>query len=273
MSKREWSTIKEYEDIRFEFFEGIAKITIDRQEVYNAFRPQTNFEMLDAINICRERSDIGVVVLTGAGDKAFCSGGDQKVRGNAGYIGEDGVPRLNILDVQRTIRTMPKPVVAMVAGYAIGGGHVLHVVCDLTIAADNAKFGQTGPKVGSFDGGLGSSYLARIVGQKKAREIWYLCRQYDARQALDMGLVNTVVPLEDLEEETLSWCRQMLRHSPLALRCLKASLNADCDGQMGLLDLAGNATLLYYMSEEAKEGKNAFVEKRAPDFSKFPRLP
>ena len=187
--------------------------------------------------------------------------------------GEDGVPRLNILDVQRTIRTMPKPVVAMVAGYAIGGGHVLHVVCDLTIAADNAKFGQTGPKVGSFDGGLGSSYLARIVGQKKAREIWYLCRQYDARQALDMGLVNTVVPLEDLEEETLSWCRQMLRHSPLALRCLKASLNADCDGQMGLLDLAGNATLLYYMSEEAKEGKNAFVEKRAPDFSKFPRLP
>jgi naphthoate synthase len=195
------------------------------------------------------------------------------VRGDAGYVGDDGVPRLNILDVQRKIRTLPKPVVAMVAGYAIGGGHVLHVVCDLTIAADNARFGQTGPKVGSFDGGLGSSYLARIVGQKKAREIWYLCRQYDAQQALDMGLVNTVVPLDQLEEETLKWCREMLQHSPLALRCLKASLNADCDGQMGLLDLAGNATLLYYMSEEAQEGKNAFVEKRKPDFSKFPRLP
>lgn len=229
--------------------------------------------MLHAFNAAHEDPKVGVVILTGEGPDAFCSGGDQKVRGNAGYIGDDGVPRLNILDVQRTIRTMPKPVVAMVAGYAIGGGHVLHIVCDLTIAADNARFGQTGPKVGSFDGGLGSSYLARIVGQKKAREIWYLCRQYDAQQALDMGLVNTVVPLEKLEEETLSWCRQMLQHSPLALRCLKASLNADCDGQMGLLDLAGNATLLYYMSEEAKEGRNAFVGKRTPDFSKYPRLP
>lgn len=271
----QWTTAREYTDIKYETTDNgsIAKITINRPHVRNAFRPLTVHEMLNALNAAHEDPKVGVVILTGEGPDAFCSGGDQKVRGNVGYIGEDGVPRLNILDVQRTIRTMPKPVVAMVAGYAIGGGHVLHVVCDLTIAADNAKFGQTGPKVGSFDGGLGSSYLARIVGQKKAREIWYLCRQYDARQALDMGLVNTVVPLEDLEEETLSWCRQMLRHSPLALRCLKASLNADCDGQMGLLDLAGNATLLYYMSEEAKEGKNAFVEKRAPDFSKFPRLP
>ena len=271
----QWTTAREYTDIKYETTDNgsIAKITINRPHVRNAFRPLPVHEMLNALNAAHEDPKVGVVILTGEGPDAFCSGGDQKVRGNAGYIGEDGVPRLNILDVQRTIRTMPKPVVAMVAGYAIGGGHVLHVVCDLTIAADNAKFGQTGPKVGSFDGGLGSSYLARIVGQKKAREIWYLCRQYDARQALDMGLVNTVVPLEDLEEETLSWCRQMLRHSPLALRCLKASLNADCDGQMGLLDLAGNATLLYYMSEEAKEGKNAFVEKRAPDFSKFPRLP
>lgn len=270
-----WTTAREYTDIKYETTDdgSIAKITINRPHVRNAFRPQTVHEMLNALNAAHEDPKVGVVILTGEGPDAFCSGGDQKVRGNAGYIGEDGVPRLNILDVQRTIRTMPKPVVAMVAGYAIGGGHVLHVVCDLTIAADNAKFGQTGPKVGSFDGGLGSSYLARIVGQKKAREIWYLCRQYDAQQALDMGLVNTVVPLEKLEEETLSWCRQMLQHSPLALRCLKASLNADCDGQMGLLDLASNATLLYYMSEEAKEGRNAFVEKRAPDFSKFPRLP
>jgi naphthoate synthase len=214
-----------------------------------------------------------VLIITGYGDKAFCSGGDQKVRGDAGYLGDDGVPRLNILEVQKRIRSLPKPVIAMVAGYAIGGGHVLHVVCDLTIAADNAIFGQTGPKVGSFDGGLGSSYLARIVGQKKAREIWFMCRQYDAKQALDMGLVNTVVPLSKLEDETLNWARQILEHSPIALRCLKSALNADCDGQMGLLDLAGNATLLYYMSEEAKEGKNAFLEKRTPDFSKFPRLP
>ncbi len=269
-----WQTIKTFKDIKLEkTSDGIAKITINRPKVRNAFRPLTVKEMLEAFEIVHEDREVGVVILCGEGPLAFCSGGDQKVRGDAGYIGEDGVPRLNILDVQRKIRTIPKPVVAMVAGYAIGGGHVLHVVCDLTIAADNARFGQTGPKVGSFDGGLGSSYLARIVGQKKAREIWYLCRQYDAKQALDMGLVNTVVPLDQLEEETLKWCREMLQHSPLALRCLKSALNADCDGQMGLLDLAGNATLLYYMSEEGKEGKNAFVEKRKPDFSKFPRVP
>ena len=269
-----WTSIKEFTDIKLEKTDdGIAKITINRPEVRNAFRPLTVKEMLEAFEIVHEDPDVGVIILTGEGEKAFCSGGDQKVRGDAGYVGSDGVPRLNILDVQKKIRGIPKPVVAMVAGYAIGGGHVLHVVCDLTIAADNARFGQTGPKVGSFDGGLGASYLARIVGQKKAREIWYLCRQYDAQQALDMGLVNTVVPYEQLEEETLQWCREMLAHSPIALRCLKSALNADCDGQMGLLDLAGNATLLYYMSEEAKEGKNAFVEKRKPDFSKFPRLP
>ena len=229
--------------------------------------------MLSALDIVNENSEIGVLIITGSGDKAFCSGGDQKVRGDAGYVGDDGIPRLNILEVQKRIRSLPKPVIAMVSGYAIGGGHVLHVVCDLTIAADNAIFGQTGPKVGSFDGGLGSSYLARIVGQKKAREIWFMCRQYNAEQALEMGLVNTVVPLSNLEDETLDWARQILNHSPIALRCLKSALNADCDGQMGLLDLAGNATLLYYMSEEAKEGKNAFLEKRNPDFSKFPRLP
>jgi naphthoate synthase len=246
---------------------------LNRPEVRNAFRPLTVKELLLALELAHEDPAVGVIILTGAGDQAFCSGGDQKVRGEAGYVGEDGVPRLNILDVQKKIRSLPKPVIAMVAGYAIGGGHVLHVVCDLTIAADNARFGQTGPKVGSFDGGLGSSYLARIVGQKKAREIWYLCRQYDAAQALEMGLVNTVVPLERLEEETVAWAREILRHSPLALRCLKAALNADCDGQIGLLDLAGNATLLYYMSEEAQEGKQAFLEKRAPDFSKFPRVP
>ncbi|MEC8826306.1 MAG: 1,4-dihydroxy-2-naphthoyl-CoA synthase [Verrucomicrobiota bacterium] len=270
-----WISAHDFEDLRYEKTKDgqIAKITINRPEVRNAFRPQTVREMLVAFDLAHEDPDVGVVILTGEGDLAFCSGGDQKVRGHAGYVGDDGVPRLNILDVQKKIRSLPKPVVAMVAGYAIGGGHVLHVVCDLTIAAENARFGQTGPKVGSFDGGLGSSYLARIVGQKKAREIWYLCRQYDAQQALDMGLVNTVVPLEKLEEETIQWCREMLDHSPLALRCLKTALNADCDGQMGLLDLAGNATLLYYMSEEAKEGKNAFVEKRKPDFSKFPRVP
>lgn len=269
-----WTPIKSYTDIKLEkSSEGIAKITINRPEVRNAFRPLTVREMLDAFDIVHEDRDVGVIIMCGEGPLAFCSGGDQKVRGDAGYVGDDGVPRLNILDVQRKIRTLPKPVVAMVAGYAIGGGHVLHVVCDLTIAAENARFGQTGPKVGSFDGGLGSSYLARIVGQKKAREIWYLCRQYDARQALDMGLVNAVVPLDKLEEETVKWCREMLQHSPMALRCLKACLNADCDGQMGLLDLAGNATLLYYMSEEAQEGKKAFVEKRKPDFSKFPRYP
>ncbi len=273
-SAAQWTAIKTYKDILFERTEdGIAKITINRPEVRNAFRPQTVMELQDAFLEARENQSIGVVILTGAGDLAFCSGGDQKVRGDAGYVGSDGVPRLNILDVQKQIRQLPKPVVAMVAGYAIGGGHVLHIVCDLTIAADNAKFGQTGPKVGSFDGGLGSSYLARIVGQKKAREIWYLCRQYNAHQALDMGLVNHVVPLAELEMETVRWCREMLQHSPLALRCLKSCLNADCDGQMGLLDLAGNATLLYYMSEEAQEGRNAYVEKRSPDFSKFPRLP
>jgi naphthoate synthase len=269
-----WTTIKTFKDIKLEKTEdGIGKLTINRPEVRNAFRPQTVKEMLIALEMLHEDPDVGVIILCGEGPLAFCSGGDQKVRGDAGYIGEDGVPRLNILDVQRKLRTLPKPIVAMVAGYAIGGGHVLHVVCDLTIAADNAKFGQTGPKVGSFDGGLGSSYLARIVGQKKAREIWYLCRQYDAQEALDIGLVNKVVPLADLETETLQWCREMLQHSPLALRCLKAALNADCDGQMGLLDLAGNATLLYYMSEEAKEGKTAFVEKRKPNFKKFKRVP
>jgi naphthoate synthase len=241
--------------------------------VRNAFRPKTVVELLQAFDLAHQDPQVGVIILTGEGDLAFCSGGDQKVRGHAGYIGDDGVPRLNVLDLQKKIRSLPKPVVAMVAGYAIGGGHVLHVVCDLTIAADNARFGQTGPKVGSFDGGLGSSYLARIVGQKKAREIWFLCRQYGAQEALDMGLVNTVVPLAELEKETLKWCREMLAHSPLALRCLKSALNADCDGQMGLLDLAGNATLLYYMSEEGREGKQAFLEKRAPDFGKFPRVP
>lgn len=270
----EWISLKKFEDIKFEKTEdGIAKITINRPEVRNAFRPQTVFELQEAFHWVREDQSIGVVILTGEGHEAFCSGGDQKVRGTAGYVGGDGVPRLNILDVQKQIRQLPKPVVAMVAGFAIGGGHVLHVVCDLTIAADNARFGQTGPKVGSFDGGLGSSYLARIVGQKKAREIWYLCRQYDAKQAEDMGLVNTVVPLKDLEIETVQWCREMLAHSPMSLRFLKSCLNADCDGQMGLLDLAGNATMLYYMSEEGQEGRNAYVEKRKPDFSKFPRLP
>jgi naphthoate synthase len=265
---------KKYEDIRLERTDdGIAKVTINRPHVRNAFRPETVEELLDAFDQCRDDSSIGVVILTGQGDEAFCSGGDQKVRGHGGYVGGDGIARLNVLDLQKKIRSLPKPVVAMVAGYAIGGGHVLHVVCDLTLAAENAKFGQTGPQVGSFDGGLGSSYLARIVGQKKAREIWYMCRQYTADEALEMGLVNQVVPLKNLESETLKWCRQMLEHSPLALRCLKSALNADCDGQVGLLDLAGNATLLYYLSEEAKEGRDAFVEKRKPNFRKFSRLP
>ncbi len=268
-----WKPAREFQDILFETAEGIAKITINRPEVRNAFRPRTVKELIEAFEAAREDAEVGVVILTGAGDEAFCSGGDQRVRGNAGYVGEDEVPRLNVLDLQRQIRTLPKPVVAMVAGYAVGGGHVLHVICDLTIAAENARFGQTGPKVGSFDGGFGASYLARIVGQKKAREIWFLCRQYDARQALEMGLVNTVVPLERLEEETVSWCREMLSMSPMALRVLKASLNADCDGQTGLQELAGNATLLYYMSAEAQEGRDAYVQKRKPDFSKFPRLP
>lgn len=269
-----WKPIKQYEDIKFEKADdGIAKVTINRPHVRNAFRPETVIEMQDAFVICREDPSIGVVILTGEGKEAFCSGGDQKIRGNEGYVGNDGVARLNVLDLQKQIRSLPKPVIAMVAGYAIGGGHVLHVVCDLTIAASNARFGQVGPRVGSFDGGLGSSYLARIVGQKKAREIWFLCRQYSAEEALKMGLVNCVVPLDDLETETLKWCREILQLSPLALRCLKTALNADCDGQMGLLDLAGNATLLYYMTEEAQEGRQAFIEKRKPDFSQFARLP
>ncbi len=269
-----WIMVQTFEDILYEKCdEGIAKITINRPQVRNAFRPQTVSEMSEAFANARDDSSIGVVVLTGAGDKAFCSGGDQKVRGTGGYVDAAGVPRLNVLDLQRQIRTLPKPVIAMVAGYAIGGGHVLHLICDLTIAAENARFGQTGPRVGSFDGGFGASYLARIVGQKKAREIWFLCRQYDAIKALDMGLVNAVVPLDKLEEETLNWCREILQNSPMALRCLKAALNADCDGQSGLQELAGNATLLYYMSEEGQEGKQAFLEKRPPNFGKFRRYP
>jgi naphthoate synthase len=269
-----WKTIHQFEDIRYERTDdGIAKITINRPKVRNAFRPLTVEELKTAFDMARDDADVGVVILTGEGPEAFCSGGDQRTRGKAGYVDSKGVPRLNILDVQKQIRSLPKPVVAMVAGYAIGGGHVLHVVCDLTIAAENARFGQTGPRVGSFDGGLGSAYLARIVGQKKAREIWFLCRQYDAKQALEMGLVNTVVPLDQLEATTLQWCREMLALSPMALRCLKAAMNADCDGQIGLLDFAGNATLLFYMSEEAQEGRNAYVEKRKPRFDKFPRFP
>jgi naphthoate synthase len=271
--KPDWKPAGSFEDIRYEKAEGIAKLTIDRPEVRNAFRPETIFELRTAFEDVRNDPEIGVAILTGEGDLAFCSGGDQSVRGHGGYVGGDGVPRLNVLDLQRQIRTLPKPVVAMVAGYAIGGGHVLHMICDLTIAADNARFGQTGPRVGSFDGGWGASYMARIVGQKKAREIWFLCRQYDAQQALEMGLVNTVVPLERLEEETVQWCREILANSPLAIRMLKAALNADCDGQAGLQVLAGDATLLYYLTDEAKEGRDAFIEKRAPDFGKFPRLP
>ena len=274
MTNVSWSQALTFKDILYDKCdEGIARITINRPNVRNAFRPLTVSELAQAFTDARDDSSIGVVILTGSGDKAFCSGGDQKVRGVGGYVDESGVPRLNVLDLQRQIRTLPKPVIAMVAGYAIGGGHVLHMICDLTIAADNARFGQTGPKVGSFDGGYGASYMARIVGQKKAREIWFLCRQYDAVQALEMGLVNAVVPLDKLEEETLKWCREILQNSPLALRCLKAALNADCDGQAGLQELAGNATLLYYLSEEGREGKNAFLEKRPPNFSKFPRFP
>ena len=275
MSKKYWEMNGKFTDIRYEkAAEGIAKITINRPEVRNAFRPLTVREMRIALEEAREDTEIGVIILTGEGEKAFCSGGDQRVRGDAGYKdSETGHMRLNVLDFQREIRTCPKPVVAMVAGYAIGGGHVLHIMCDLTIAADNASFGQTGPKVGSFDGGYGSSYLARIVGQKKAREIWFLCRQYNAQQALEMGMVNTVVPLKNLEAETLAWSREMLQHSPMALRCLKSSLNADCDGQAGLQEMAGNATMLYYMSEEGQEGRNAYLEKRKPDFKKFTRRP
>ncbi len=269
----EWQTVKEYTDIIFEKGEGIGKITINRPEVRNAFRPETLFELIEAFTTCREDPEIGVVIFTGAGDKAFCSGGDQRVRGNGGYVGHDGVPRLNALELQKVIKYLPKPVIAMVAGYAIGGGHVLHMLCDLTIAADNARFGQTGPRVGSFDAGWGATYMARIVGHKKAREIWFLCRQYDAQQALDMGLVNTVVPLERLEEETIQWCREILENSPMALRFLKAAFNADTDGLAGLQELAGDATMLYYMTEEGKEGRDAYIEKRKPDFSRFPRLP
>ena len=270
----EWHKAGEFTDIVYEkCSDGIAKITINRPQVHNAFRPQTVMEMSRALNDARNDAYVGVIILTGMGEKAFCSGGDQKVRGTGGYVGDDGTPHLNVLDLQREIRTCPKPVVAMVAGWCVGGGHVLHMMCDLTIAAENAMFGQTGPRVGSFDGGWGASYMARIVGQKKAREIWFLCRFYNAKEALDMGLVNTVVPLQKLEAETVQWCREMLANSPLALRCLKAALNADCDGQAGLQELAGNATLLYYMTEEGREGKNAFLEKRRPDFSKFQRLP
>ncbi|WP_226580106.1 1,4-dihydroxy-2-naphthoyl-CoA synthase [Halobacillus litoralis] len=269
----DWVREREYEDIMYERFEGIAKITINRPEVRNAFRPHTVHELIDAFAYARDDSNVGVIVLAGAGDDAFCAGGDQKVRGHGGYVGDDQIPRLNVLDLQRLIRVIPKPVVAMVSGYAIGGGHVLHIVCDLTIAADNAIFGQTGPKVGSFDAGYGAGYLARIVGHKKAREIWYLCRQYGAKEAEEMGLVNTVVPLEELEAETVQWCREMLEKSPTALRFLKASLNADTDGLAGLQQMGGDATLLYYTTEEAKEGRDAFKEKRKPDFDQFPRFP
>lgn len=269
----DWVSAGSYTDIKYHKAEGIAKVTINRPEVRNAFRPLTVKEMMRAFEDAREDSRVGVIILSGEGEKAFCSGGDQRVRKEAGYAGDDGIHRLNVLDFQRQIRTCPKPVIAMVAGYAIGGGHVLHLVCDLTIAADNAIFGQTGPKVGSFDGGYGASYMARIVGQKKAREIWFLCRQYNAQQALDMGLVNTVVPYGKLEEVTVQWCREILANSPMAIRVLKSALNADCDGQAGLQELAGNATMLFYMSEEGQEGKNAFLEKRKPDFKKFTRRP
>jgi naphthoate synthase len=268
-----WKPNGDYEDILYHTSEGIAKITINRPEVRNAFRPTTLFELAEGFEVARNDPEVGVIVLTGAGDEAFCSGGDQRIRGDAGYIDPAGVPRLNVLDLQRQIRTLPKPVIAMVAGYAIGGGHVLHIVCDLTIAADNAVFGQTGPKVGSFDGGYGAGLLARMVGHKRAREIWYLCRQYSADEAYQMGLVNTVVPLDRLEEETVAWANEILEKSPLAIRLLKAAFNADTDGLAGIQQLAGDATLLYYMSEEAQEGKSAFLDKRQPDFGKFPRLP
>ncbi len=274
----DWTAAGEYTDIRYELAEGIAKITINRPEVRNAFRPQTLFELSGAFEAARDDTEVGAIILTGEGTLAFCSGGDQRVRGEDGYLGDDavaseGIGRLNVLDLQIQMRRTPKPVVAMVAGYAIGGGHVLHVVCDLTIAAHNARFGQTGPRVGSFDGGYGCGLLARQVGQKKAREMWFLCRQYDAQEALEMGLVNAVVPLERLEEETVGWCREMLGHSPLALRMLKASLNAADDGLAGIQQLAGDATLLFYMSEEAQEGRDAYVEKRRPDFGRFPKRP
>lgn len=273
MEKREWKTIKEFEDILFDFYGGIARITINRPRWRNAFTPTTTAEMGEAMRLCREMPEVRVVVLTGAGNKAFCSGGDQNVKGRGGYIDKDGVPRLTVLDVQRQIRSIPKPVIAAVNGFAIGGGHVLHVVCDLTIASDNAIFGQTGPRVGSFDAGFGASYLARVVGQKKAREIWFLCRKYNAREALEMGLVNKVVPLEKLEDEYVAWAEEMMQLSPLALRMIKAGLNAELDGQAGIQELAGDATMLYYLTDEAQEGKNAFLEKRKPDFDRFPKLP
>ncbi len=274
----EWQTAKTYEDILYHKSQGIAKITINRPHKRNAFRPKTVSELCDAFIDAREDTKIGVVLFTGAGPHtdgkyAFCAGGDQSVRGKAGYVDDGGIPRLNVLELQKLIRSMPKVVIALVAGYAIGGGHVLHLICDLTIAAENAIFGQTGPKVGSFDGGFGASYLARIVGQKKAREIWFLCRQYSAQQALEMGLVNSVVPIEQLELEGIQWASEILDKSPIAIRCLKSAFNADCDGQAGLQELAGNATLLYYMTEEGAEGKQAFLEKREPDFSQYPWLP
>jgi naphthoate synthase len=272
-----WEDIKNFKDIKYEkgleSALGINKITINRPKVRNAFRPKTVFELKEAFSLSREDQSCGVIILTGEGKEAFCSGGDQKVRGNAGYIGDDGVPRLNILDVQKQIRYMPKPVIAMVAGYAVGGGHVLHMLCDLTIAAENAQFGQTGPKVGSFDGGWGASYMARIIGQKRAREIWFLCRLYDAKKALEWGLINQVVKYDELEEETVRWSQEILEKSPLSLRMLKGALNADCDGQAGLQQFAGDATMLFYMTDEAKEGRNAFKEKRNPDFKNFPKLP
>lgn len=270
---RTWTTIKSYEDILFQQCGKVAKITINRPEVYNAFRPQTNNEMLDAMAYCREAPDIRVIILTGIGDKAFCAGGDQKVKGVGGYIDENGVPRLNVLDLHKAIRSIPKPVIAMVNGYAIGGGNVLQVVCDLTIASENARFGQTGPKVGSFDAGFGSSYLARCVGQKKAREIWFLCRQYTAKEAEEMGMVNKVVPLERLEDETMEWAETIISRSPIAVRMIKRALNAELDGQRGMMEFAGDATLMYYLMEEAQEGKHAFLEKRDPDFDQFPKFP
>ena len=272
-----WEKIKKFEDIKYEKglndAEGINKITINRPEVRNAFRPQTVFELKEAFTLAREDQACGVIILTGEGELAFCSGGDQAIRGDAGYVGDDGIPRLNILDVQKQIRYMPKVIIAMVAGYAVGGGHVLHMLCDLTIAADNAKFGQTGPKVGSFDGGWGASYMARIIGQKRAREIWYLCEFYSAKKALDWGLINAVVPYKNLENETVEWAQKILERSPLAIRMLKGALNADCDGQAGLQQFAGDATMLFYMTEEAQEGRDAFKEKRKPNFKKFPKLP
>lgn len=270
----EWISCGQFTDIKYhKCRDGVAKITINRPAVRNAFRPLTIMEMSRALNDARDDEKIGVVILTGEGELAFCSGGDQRIRGDAGYVDDKGVHRLNVLDFQRQMRTCPKPIVAMVSGYAIGGGHILHLLADITIAAENAVFGQTGPKVGSFDGGYGASYMARIVGQKKAREIWFLCRQYSAKQALDMGLVNAVVPYEKLESETIQWCKEILENSPMAIRCLKAALNADCDGQAGLQELAGNATMLFYMTEEGQEGRNAFVQKRKPNFAKFPRRP